>query len=111
MVRGAFERLRVEWPQQIRHNDRGIPEKKIRYQVGNERLAFLKEHAERFAYGLHGDDQIVAFLLELEEEDLDYRMLKQQDANISVGNYQKMEQYFYFLTFGLIRLETQKSMQ
>ncbi len=74
-MRGAYEKLKSLWPQEIdrRHDDFGV--KASRYQTGSDRLSFLQQHAQPFAYRREENgDEIVAFLTELEPEDLDPRM-------------------------------------
>lgn len=71
---GDFEKFKIFWPLAIAHNSKGNASKEVRYQVGTERLNFLKQHCRPFAYGITEGVESFAFLAALEEEDLDPRM-------------------------------------
>lgn len=85
-MRGAFEKLKDLWPSWIKHNHKEGTAKEVRYQVREERLELLREHAENFAYKYTKEGQQVAYLHRIEEEDLDYRMPKSARYEYICGN-------------------------
>ena len=75
-MRGVYQKLLWEFPPRLMHEHGDDPERSQRYKIGENRLAFLRQHAEPFAYSAHGGgEQIAAFLVELDEADLDPEML------------------------------------
>lgn len=74
-MRGVYQKLLWEFPPRLTHEHGDDPNRIRRYHIGESRLAFPKEHAEPFAYLAKGDgEQVVAFLVELDEFDLDVGM-------------------------------------
>ena len=73
-LRGAFQKMKWAWPIGIEHSHNPLSDKAVRYQVGEERLAILREYALEFAYSIEEGVQYVAFLNEIDPEDLDWRM-------------------------------------
>lgn len=73
-MKGSFIKFKWRWPSCIEHNH-SDPEKSLRYQIGSERLHFLKNFSQNFAYEENENgDSILAYLVELDSEDLDNRM-------------------------------------
>lgn len=75
-MKGIFIYILSEWPLRFEHNDKNSPEKKLRYTIGNDRIAFLRDNAQPFAYAATEQGQQVAYLTELDEYDIDPRMPK-----------------------------------
>ena len=68
-MKGAYFALLGQIPE-VAHNDRGDPEKVLRYQVLRSRIGFLERHAVPFgATVLPTGDQILCFVVALEEGD------------------------------------------
>lgn len=73
-MRGIFFRLIAEWSGEIVHKDKN-PENATRYEIGRRRWRFLKANMTPFAYEQRkGPEEVAAFLIELDEDDLDASM-------------------------------------
>lgn len=78
-MRGVIISLLWDWDGQIFHNNKGDPEKDLRYAIGVSRYAFLRRNLSPFACKdiVEPDGtttQEVAYLVELDDGDKDPRM-------------------------------------
>ena len=84
-MRGIYHNFFEHWPDVIErnHND---PQKEIRYNIGQTRLALIQKIAEPFAYSVdHENNQFAAFLTVLEEGDLNMKMPESTRAEYICG--------------------------
>jgi hypothetical protein len=78
-LKPPFQKAREAWPVQFLHRHgkrtKAISDQDLRYQVGTERLALLRDSLFPLAYRLREDGSwVLAFAAEFDELDRDFRM-------------------------------------
>jgi len=98
-LRGVLHELLAQWKGEILHNDKDA-EKAARYELGRRRWKFLKKHALPFAIQDREVDgvmeQLVAFVVEIEEDDLDPLMPDTTRVEYFCGTKKGEENYVMF---------------